>query len=235
MQRYPSAFQFVGSLKAQILNNLIYTTTHTNCEMDNNVLLSNLKSFLGIEEYNEGEAEVLETPEMATEETVCRLEEDVNRGSSETFSVAYVAGFILKGIYKKITCLECSSLLSSDELETHNMYIWCKEWSDDSRKLNYPSTLFTISIGQGINSLENFMRKNSVISDLPNHAYKFIHNDIDLTWMKCGQHHEEVQHITVQSIVNIGIPWWVKRQNQRLKNLRNEKIQSKKLKKLKNI
>ncbi|XP_044753623.1 uncharacterized protein LOC123313026 [Coccinella septempunctata] len=121
-------------------------------QMDNNDLLSNLKSFLEKDEkegeYQPNEVEVICMPEISTEETVSIIEADVNGGRAETFSVAYVAGFILKGIYKKITCTGCSALLSSDVLEAHNMFIWNKEWSDDKRSLYYPSVVFTISIAQ---------------------------------------------------------------------------------------
>ncbi|XP_044746090.1 uncharacterized protein LOC123307735 isoform X1 [Coccinella septempunctata] len=235
----PSAFQFVGSLKAQILNNLIHCSTHSNCEKDNNDLLSNLKSFLEKDEkegeYQPNEVEVICMPEISTEETVSIIEADVNGGRAETFSVAYVAGFILKGIYKKITCTGCSALLSSDVLEAHNMFIWNKEWSDDKRSLYYPSVVFTISIAQGITSLENFMVDNSNISDLPYHASKFVHNHIDFSWLTCEQHCEQIETITVQSIVNIGIVWWVKRENQKFKNQKNAIIKSKKLMKMKNM
>lgn len=236
----PTAFQFVGSLKAQILNNLIHSTTATNCEKDNNVLLSNLKSFLAKEQVEvsmnlEDTDPVHSMPEVSTEETVSKIESDVIRGSTGTFSVAYVAGFILKGIYRRFKCEDCSSVLSSDELDPHNIFIWNKEWVDDKKNLMYPSTVFTICIAHGITSLENFLIDRSNISDLPCHATKFLKDNIDFKWLKCEHHAKEVEAIILQSLFNIGIGWWVKRENQKFREMRKEKVQSKKIRKFRNM
>lgn len=77
----------------------------------------------------------------------------------------------MKGIYKKVLCMDCSAISLKDKLEPHKMFSWNKKWSDCTIQVWYSQ----ISIGHGITSLKNFMMNNYHISDHPHHASKFIH------------------------------------------------------------
>lgn len=52
----PTTIQFIGSLKTQILNGLINLGSGGNCEADEGVLLSNLRTFLNLRNYSTGNA-----------------------------------------------------------------------------------------------------------------------------------------------------------------------------------
>lgn len=233
----PSAFHFIGSLKAQILNNLFHTAHSTNCEADEIDVLSNLRSFLESDSVEKSISQRYEGPFNIISEvsTIDNIEADVIHGNTGTFSVAYVAGYILKGLYKRLTCDICVSFLSSDDLELHNIYISNREWVLDKNKLIYPSIQFTICVGHGITALENFLQENANVQNIPVHASESIRRNIDLSWLNCELHSEEAKAITVMSIFNIGIGWWVKRENEKFKEIKNQLIKSKKLKKIRNM
>ncbi|CAH0550751.1 unnamed protein product [Brassicogethes aeneus] len=223
----PTVKQFIGSFKTQILNGLANKAFATNCEEDENVLLTNLKQFLNVDgeggEPKEQEI-IIESPEdSVSEATSDDIAAAVSSGSPDVFSVAYVAGFIMKGIKKKINCKLCNVKLASESFELHNIYIYNKEWSEKKNSLLYPSENFTVAVGKGIVALETLLDKCASNRKILLTCQNELKNKIDFEWLLCSKHKNNIRSITIKSICKIGIPWWCKRKNQKIKEIRKEK------------
>ncbi|KAJ8965703.1 hypothetical protein NQ317_006744 [Molorchus minor] len=98
----PTAVQFSGSLKTQILNGLTrQKIIGSNCEEDDTELLSNLIQFLTVENVQQQEAVTIKrhTEKPTLHPNVAdAIAKAVNEGETSTLSVAYVSGFIAKKI-----------------------------------------------------------------------------------------------------------------------------------------
>lgn len=238
----PNSKQFIGSLKTNILNGLTNQAIASNCEEDDHILLTNFKSFL------EGNTEIqtLETPtaetsseinadDIVVEDLTNKISEDVSAGNHTIFSVAYVAGYIIKRIQIQINdCDLCNSQLTSDNLELHNIYITNKEWANSKNSLVYPCEAFTVLVGTGITNLEHFLNKNASQEKIMLNAQLFLKNNLSFDWLTCTVHKDLICKSTIKSVCKIGIPWWCKRTNQVIKEEKKEKRANKrKIKKFK--
>lgn len=239
----PNVKQFIGSLKTQILNGLTNQNfSGTNCEEDDNILLSNLRSFLDIttEQFEEGHSQGQKKSEISDEnvldELVVNMSADVCTGNINILSVAYVAGFIVKTIFKNHNCELCNSLLVSHDFELHNLYISNKEWVDSKKSLIYPSEAFTIVVGNGVTLLESYLDKFASQKGIMSKAQHHLMSNTNFDWLTCSNHTSIIASLTIKSICRIGIPWWCRRQNQYLKELKKEKRSTKKkVKKFKHL
>lgn len=236
----PNTKQFIASLKTQILNGLTNQAIAANCQEDDNILLSNLRSFLDVSEEDDakdqeqGAFELVPETETNIEELSNRISAEVSAGSINVLSVAYVAGFILKSFTKHIDCELCSSQLVSNNLELHNLFISNKEWTDSKNSLIYPSEHFTVVVGCGITILESFMDKYASHKNILVEAQKYLKTHLDFEWIVCEVHKDLIATLTIKSVCKIGIPWWCKRYNQQIKAEKKEsRANKRKLKKFK--
>jgi hypothetical protein len=115
----PASFQFVGSLKTQILNGLTNSSlSGTNCETGEHMLLTNFTEFLNVPDTatpnpnfdNLGVAPLAST---STQKEPASIDSEIFKdmamdalllGKSGILSVAYVSGFFVKKILNTITC-----------------------------------------------------------------------------------------------------------------------------------
>ena len=103
----PTCFQFIGSLKIQILNGLTTQKLDGNCEADEHELLTNLQQFLSVGPTSQSTEELGVTPlapsSQPTSSATATLPataadifndaaECVAGGNTEILSVAYVSG-----------------------------------------------------------------------------------------------------------------------------------------------
>ncbi|KAJ8913092.1 hypothetical protein NQ315_006594 [Exocentrus adspersus] len=214
----PTVFQFIGSLKTQILNGLTkQALSGTNCEEDDNVLLSNLKSFLHVEEtHTDSDAET--------------------GGNEETLSVAYVSGFIAKKILgPDHQCDDCQQLLCSTSMEAQNLFIAFKEWTDNENRLMYPSENLVIAVGHAVTVLENFIQKHGGKPDLSKCSAIEIKNVVNFSWFSCELHCNTIIEGVIKAVCPIGIPWWCKRQNRNIiQEKKDARATKRKIRKFKN-
>lgn len=239
----PTVKLFIGSLKTQILNGLTnQSVVGTNCEEDDNTLLSNLKSFLNVtteqvEGVDNSQKDLTAdgVPEPILEELSNDISIHISSGNINILSVAYVAGFILKSITRKLNCELCNSLLQSSNFELHNLFISNKEWVDGNNALIYPSEAFTSVVGNAITILEEYLDEFASQKNIMARAEQHLKNKISLNFLTCN-HNNIIASLTIKAICRIGIPWWCRRQNQKIKEERKEKRSSKrKIKKFKHL
>ncbi|KAJ8970571.1 hypothetical protein NQ317_000782 [Molorchus minor] len=156
----PTTSQFVSSPKTQVINGLANRGSKgTNCEEDDMVLLSSLRSFIESGSKDAKDPDTFNPNATASKviydnQNTKNLEELVAMGTVETLSVAYVAGFISKRILTTVTCKMCTSDLCGDALQPCNQFISLKEFSNSNSKLFYPSEKLVVAIGRGITILE---------------------------------------------------------------------------------
>ncbi|KAJ8915349.1 hypothetical protein NQ315_008236 [Exocentrus adspersus] len=237
----PTVFQFIGSLKTQILNGLTkQALSGTNCEKDDNVLLSNLKSFLRVEEtHTDSDAETGVTPllhETSPNVDTSDLANAVSGGNEETLSVAYVSGFIAKKILgPDHQCDDCLQLLCWTSMEAQNLFIAFKEWTDNENILMYPSENLVIAVGQAVTVLENFIQKHGGKPDLSKCSAIEIKNVVNFSWFSCELHCNTIIEGVIKAVCRIGIPWWCKRQNRNIiQEKKDARATKRKIRKFKN-
>ncbi|XP_044746220.1 uncharacterized protein LOC123307834 isoform X1 [Coccinella septempunctata] len=237
----PTVQQFIGTLKTQLLNGLVNQSFQgRNCEDDENTLLCNLKSFLNISL----EREEMEVPEDASltdqipqfqtspEELSVNISREVSSGNPGVFSVAYVAGAIVKTLKKHICCALCDNMISSSSSEPQNLFIANKEWSDGRSVLMYPSERYFVAVGCGFNRLEEFLDNSPSHPKVAATALGVLRSDINFEDLGCPDHKNRIRDITTAAICRIGIPWWCKRKCEEVKSDAKKKAYEKKIKKL---
>lgn len=247
----PTVQQFIASLKTQLLNGLANQAFKSkNCEDDDHTLLSNLQSFLNVkvpaftthsklDEGNDGayqdetQPTTSESFSEAMDAQASEIAADVSCGSPKVFSVAYVAGFISKGINKHISCELCKSRLVSTNQDLHNNFIYNKEWSENKTILTYPSEDFTVIVGCAITQLENFLTRSASQPNIMVNSQNYLKSILNFDNITCLIHHDDIKHLTIKAVCKIGIPWWCKRKNDDIKKMEKEKRANKKLKKMK--
>ncbi|KAJ8913287.1 hypothetical protein NQ315_010953 [Exocentrus adspersus] len=238
----PTTFQFMGSLKTQILNGLTSHALHgTNCEEDENTLLSNLKSFINVEESSRDVDDLSVTPLDLQREVVENISSNiataVSQGDTETLSVAYLSGFIAKGLLTSTDkCQQCRSLLCSEEDALHNQFIVFKEWTDQEKRLTYPTEALVVAIGQAITVIEMLLNNDGSKSAIGHFLYAQIQLQVDFSWFSCTAHKVCVLQSLIKAICRIGIQWWCKRKNRDIKQKRKEaRASNRKIKKFKHV
>lgn len=233
----PNSKQFIGSLKTQVLNGLVKRVPGTNCENDNHVLLSDLKSFLSVDKNVSIVASSIQCKSDYKFDSISSsIADDVASGSIHSFSVAYVSGYIMKGILKAIPdCNSCKTDLSSSGSDLHNLYIENKEWSDTSKRLMYPSISLATCAGSIITEMEELLNKNSNVRGITNILCEALRSVIQFDWLTCEEHKDIVANALVMATIKIGIPWWCKRKNSEIQAIKKAKTESKKLKKMQHL
>ncbi|KAJ8965588.1 hypothetical protein NQ317_011575 [Molorchus minor] len=214
----PTCIHFASSLKTQILNGLTQQDlSGTNCEQDDSILLSDLRSFISMEVVKEPGIETLsqldETTQAVTGTTSKQdahdIAEAVAIGSVETLSVAYVSGYIAGRLLKAVNCASCHENLTSEPELPHNKFITFKEYSEDKRKLVYPSENLVVLVGHGITKLEDVLNSMAASDEIGAQSSKHLHN-LDFSFVTCPAHFSLVKNHIVNGIYRIGIPWWCK-------------------------
>ncbi|KAJ3634563.1 hypothetical protein MTP99_007515 [Tenebrio molitor] len=237
----PTPVQFIGSLKTQVLNGLAnQSLKNSNCEDDDSHLLSNLRTFLTVENDSvSNEEEQFGITPLPTHDARCDVVASdvaaaVALGTTVTLSVAYVSGFIARRIVKEVAgCQSCVSCLCSSSLEAHNLFIVNKEWSDDDTKLTYPSESLVVAVGVAVSLLENFLHEHKSRPHVLSTGVFHMKSHIDFSWVSCTNHREKIIDCILKGVARMGIPWWCNRQNQpRLRERKDTRAEKTKLKKM---
>ena len=201
----PTCFQFIGSLKIQILNGLTTQKLDGNCEADEHELLTNLQQFLSVGPTSQSTEELGVTPlapsSQPTSSATATLPataadifndaaECVAGGNTEILSVAYVSGYISGRILSKIECDMCHDLLTAEPDQPHNMFITFKEWSEKQQKLSYPSDSLVTYVCAAVTALENFLPAFGGKTGVTKDTIQQIIQTVPSAWFTCDQHKE---------------------------------------------
>ena len=236
----PTVTQFVSSLKTQIISGLTNQALQgTNCEDDEQSLLSNLRSFFSVTESEEEENPKSENYIITSSNIVSELSGEIANiaaaGSVEILSVAYVSGFIVKRLFKSMNCDDCTRDLCSDNLEPFNQFISLKEFSDKDSKLYYPSEKLTVAVGCGITLLENVMNVLRKEINIQAKAVDMLQANLDFSFLSCYEHSEVVKTNVIHSICRIGVPWYCTRLVRDIKSQSRQNILDRKMRKLQHV
>lgn len=148
-------------------------------------------------------------------------------------SVAYVSGFIMKHMLQAVgNCSECNESFCGSPEDTQNIFIQNKEWSKNNYHLKYPSVALVIAVGHSATLIEKYLVTKPNINHLSTHLNDLLIKNICFQFIKCTQHKDEMRDVIMKETINITIPWWCKKS---CTDIKNSKIQSKKVKIFKNL
>nr|CAD7599408.1 unnamed protein product [Timema genevievae] len=155
----PTVQQFEAALKTCIVNGLAFRDLQGgNCEEDKDPasLLSTLQEFVRLVGDNTGTTLHVPSGRQSTVLIKTDIEKFHPLVGFESFSVAYVSGYIARRLLSGDTCKNCiSSLVCSDPAELHYAGIYFKEYSEKLRGLTYPSAHLLKAVADGARILED--------------------------------------------------------------------------------
>ncbi|XP_063244533.1 uncharacterized protein LOC134544224 isoform X2 [Bacillus rossius redtenbacheri] len=227
----PTIYQFSAALKTAVINSLAFKGYSGNCQADHATVLSDLHTFLfGLEpsDKNASSGDVVVKPCYDSYvNAVADIENAVQCGDISVLPDAYVAGYIVRKVLKKVVCEECSRLLVGSEEDFCNTAICFKEFSDTTSRLTYPSQCTVKLVRQCALLFEGIMASISHSNDLLKTVSIEFENKCDFMWLKegkCQEHLDIIKNFLMKGICEILVRWWCKRVNRNL-------ISSKKMKK----
>lgn len=127
-----------------------------------------------------------------------------------------------KKILEQIKCYNCQNSLRSAPTDLQNVFINFKEWSDKEHKLFSPSEDLIVFVGAAVTILENFISNHGGRTGLRKAAIQEILNNLDCSWLNCDQHKDIVAESIANAVCAIGIPWWCKRKNNELTEMKKD-------------
>ncbi|KAL1488552.1 hypothetical protein ABEB36_015015 [Hypothenemus hampei] len=209
----PFNFNLIFNLKTQIMNNLVNELcSGSNCEKDDEMLLSNLRNFILCENQPmdlDSASVVINDDTSVAEETINYIVSSVNTEATDILSVVYVSGFIAKGILQKTKCDICRNRLCGSA-----------EGMDNEQRLIYPSEDLTICVGQAVTLIEHFLNKFGNTVNISKCLAVEIKQKIDLSVFSRELHENVAIDCFLKSLCRITIPWWCKRKNKAIKESR---------------
>jgi hypothetical protein len=204
----PTSFQFVGSLKTQILNGLTNSSlSGTNCETGEHMLLTNFTEFLNVPDTatpnpNFEDLGVAPLASTSTEKEPASIDSEIFKdmamdalllGKSGMLSEAYVSGVFVKKILNTITCPQCQNANTDD----HNNFITNKEWSNEVTRLIYPSDNVVSFV---VNILEEFIPSIGGKSGISKAACETILKSTKCEWYSTAVHKETVINAVINGV-----------------------------------
>lgn len=155
--------------------------------------------------------EIITGNRLENQDVSQQIADAVNIGQTQTLSVAYVGGFIIKKFLEQTNCAACSKNLLGSSDAPHNLFISFKEWSDVTEKLIYPAEHPVVTVGYAITLLEEFLEKNCTSSNLSQAIENHLNLNVNFSWISCIEHTNLIKNAIIRGIWKIGIPWWCKR------------------------
>ncbi|KAJ8946192.1 hypothetical protein NQ317_000971 [Molorchus minor] len=236
----PTAAQFSGSLKTQILNGLTHQKIiGSNCEEDEHQLLSNLTEFLVISDQAE-EVVIptmthLEQRQILNDNVADEIAKAVAVGATATLSVAYVSGFVAKKFFENLDCVACRSQMLSSSKDPHNLFISFKEWAEEEH-LQYPSEALVVAIGHAVTVLERTLEDHCTKPSISVVVSEAISENVNFSALSCNEHENTVTKNIIRAVWKIGLPWWCKRKNQlNLQTRKDTRSKKRKVKKFQHV
>ena len=213
----PTVSQFQAALKTSIINGIAFRELKGgNCELEDEPgeMLSKLHDFL----YAEPQLASGQEPSTANQEYPTNYDFLVEEVDIESYSMAYVSGYIARRLLKNITCDNCKACLTTDTVESFHEGITLREYFAN-KCLSYPTEELCKAVGVGATVLENMIPE---VAHLPG-VWKCIEGAIKETvnFSRIGEkyvdHQVPIINGIVQGICAISIPWWCRKQNLHLR------------------
>lgn len=219
----PNCFAFIGSYKTLIINN--FFSVHSpgaNCEKDPNVPLDNLNKLL-LNNNEKEDCAVINVEQELLPVTFGNNNQVSHLGRN---TVKYVAGFVVKKIFKFITCANCRKDIKSGSDE-YNFLIDAKKYHKNA--LITPGAKINSYFCFFICNLNNYLEKNCTQTDIKKkmllHLRKY---DISIG---CNSHRDRVNNIFFKFLSHYYLQIWIKNINKTLKG-KDENINKEKYNKI---
>lgn len=198
----PTCTSFIAAIKTSIISGL--TASHSrnsNCEKDNQVLLTNFHELVFQKEnmsslvinqvLNENEMEEMDIPVLSIPEKLQEVETDLTEIDQQ--SVVYVSGYIASTL-KSHQCSLCKHLLiNADTNSAIYSYISLREWWKDTESLTYPSVNLCRTLETAIKTFVN----NDKLHECNIHklCVTLFMGSCDWSWYTCEDHRNNIIYI----------------------------------------
>ena len=209
----PTVSQFQAALKTSIINGIAFRELKSgNCELEDEPgeLLSKLHDFL----YAEPQLASDQEPSTGTQEHPTNYDFLVEEFEIDSYSVAYVSGYIARRLLKNITCDNCKACLTTETVESFHKEISLREYFAN-KCLSYPTEELCKAVGAGATVLENMMPEVAHLSGVRQCVAGAIKETVNFSWIgeKCVDHQVPIINGIVQGICAVSIPWWCRKKN----------------------
>lgn len=182
----PTCHNFIAALKTAVLNRLI--TPHSgalNCEPDGGSILDNMKELLtediSVNFLSDSEHDINELLDWSVSEI-----NDLSESDFDTQTISYICGYLIKKINLPPDCTQCAKIMCST-VQTHHIYTFFKEISEDKTRLHYVSKEFVNYVACLHDTINNILKLHAHINHIRIKMFPVL-NRIDFSNLECKMH-----------------------------------------------
>lgn len=201
----PTPFSFISSFKTLVINN--FSSVHSpgaNCEEDVNSSLSSFKEFLKKDNQAPSNIIIEDLPQI----TVSENTSDLCSGN-----LKYVAGFVVKKIFKSVTCELCRKSLRKKVADADDFVIRTKQYCNSA--LFVPGSAFYTAFRICFKKLEIYLENYCTNLNLKKQIVAALSKE-NFT-LGCEIH--DLKGFVIETTVHFYILIWARNINRSLKGL----------------
>lgn len=200
----PTVAQFVSGFKTAIVSSITHTNSRTNCESDQNNILSNLNHFLTSQKRQPSERDHDAEEESQSSAILVDLENhDPNIMESDEQACAYVCGYIIKRM--NLSCTHCLQSLASEDRNSSHLFVSYKEY-DEKERLRYANDALIKCTEACASIMYSYLNENAHLSDLKSKIINIWREHINFEFTNhCQAHSTNITNTIMCSVFHICI------------------------------